>query len=313
MRLMAWVVALGSVVGLRVAGEMGWQLARDPGTGCWPPSCQAGQVPLATPVLAHAGRLLMVGDGAAPNDGYESPDGRIWRRFTHDAGWGARYRAADISHDGFLWRVGGWVEEDGQRVSKNDVWRSRDGHHWERVLANAPWSPRSGAQLLSFRDTLWLLGGDPEDQQLWLTVDGRRWIARTPLGLPDELPQGFLAHRNAMWIVGRGAWESATNDVWKSVDGTHWQRVTAAAQWPARTGAAFAVLNDRLWIVAGVGHRDTWSSADGLSWQRLPDELPGPPRSAVYSTVFRDALWVVGGKTGGAGGTGFWDGIAVLK
>jgi len=29
--------------------------------------------------------------------------------------------------------------------------------------------------------------------------------------------------------------------------------------------------------------------------------------------VFRDAFWIFGGKTGGLGGTGFWDGVIYLK
>jgi hypothetical protein len=89
--------------------------------------------------------------------------------------------------------------------------------------------------------------------------------------------------------------------------------VTTNAQWSVRTGAGFAVLDDRLWVVAGSGLRDAWSSSDGASWQHGAVELPGPPRSAEYSVVFQNAYWVFGGKTGGAGGTGFWDGVVFFK
>lgn len=97
MRPVSWIVATLSYVWLSLAAEPTWFLARSPGTGCWPPRCQQGQLPLATPVVSHAGRLFMIGDGAAPNHVYESDDGKNWRGYQHDASWGPRYRAADAS------------------------------------------------------------------------------------------------------------------------------------------------------------------------------------------------------------------------
>jgi hypothetical protein len=122
-----------------------------------------------------------------------------------------------------------------------------------------------------------------------------------------------LVFRDAIWILGHGSWDFTSRDIWRSRDGENWRRLTEAAPWSKRTGAGFAVLGDRMWVVAGAGHRDSWSSSDGVTWTPLPEGIPGPPRAANYSVVFRDALWVFGGKTGGAGGTGFWDGVVYLK
>jgi hypothetical protein len=121
-----------------------------------------------------------------------------------------------------------------------------------------------------------------------------------------------LVYRNNLWILGHGQWDSARNDVWKSSDGVTWTQVTPNAPWPARTGAGFAVLHNLLWVVAGANHLDVWSSMNGEHWRAMTD-MPGPPRAANYSVVFKDAFWVFGGKTGGLGGTGFWDGVAYLK
>ena len=98
-----WVVAGLSIIGANVAMEPAWHLARPSGDGCWPPDCKDAQVPLATPVVAHAGKLFMIGDGAARSRAYESTDGKHWRGFDHDAQWGARYRAAHASFAGALW------------------------------------------------------------------------------------------------------------------------------------------------------------------------------------------------------------------
>ena len=307
------VLAMVGTAVAAVAAAPSWHVARDPGDGCWPPRCGGEGVPLATPVVSHAGRLFMLGDGAAPTRGYESADGRHWRGFEHDARWGPRYKAADASFSGALWRVGGFVQDGARRVLMNDVWRSADGQRWERVVERAPWPARSDAHLLVFRDTLWLLGGTPNDGRMWGTTDGRTWTPRITASLPPATPQGVLVYRNALWILGHGEWESATNDVWTSSDGAAWTRITASAAWTPRTGAGFAVLGDRLWVVAGATRRDAWSSSDGREWRRLETEIPGPPRAADFSVVFRDAFWVFGGKTGGLGGTGFWDGVVYLR
>jgi hypothetical protein len=68
-----------------------------------------------------------------------------------------------------------------------------------------------------------------------------------------------------------------------------------------------------MWVIAGAGLRDVWSSSDGRDWVRSDAELPGPPRTASFAASHDDAVWVFGGKTSGAGGTGFWDGIYVLR
>lgn len=295
-----------------MSADREWQLARAPGSGCWPPRCTSGELPLATPLVAHQGKLVMIGDGSA-DVAYESSDGKNWRGFAHNARWGTRYKAAHASYRGSIWRAGGWVDEAGRRRLMNDVWRSTDGRRWQRVVAAAPWSPRSDAHMIAFRDTLWLVGGETHDTNLWFTTDGLKWLPRRAPDLPRANPQAVLVHRDAVWILGHGAWEKATNDVWKSSDMATWTRVTARSDWPPRTGAGFAVLDDKIWIAGGSGHRDVWSSSDGRRWTRSPGDLPGPPRAANYSVVFQDRFWVFGGKTGGLGGTGFWDGVVYLK
>jgi hypothetical protein len=290
-----------------------WREAIRAGSGCFPPRCDPGQLPLALPILVHGDRLVMIGDGADPRHIHESRDGRTWVAQEHDATWGNVYGAAHASYRGALWRMGGFVAANGERLLQNDVWRSRDGRRWERLVARAPWPPRARAHLIAFRDTLWLIGGEPNDGMLWFTVDGVTWGARKAAGLPRRNPQGVVVFRGSLWILGHGTWEDASNDVWSSPDATTWTLVVGRAGWPSRTGAGFGVLRNALWVVGGAGHRDVWSSEDGAHWREASERLPGPPRLADYSVVFREGLWVFGGKTGGAGGTGFWDGVWYLE
>jgi hypothetical protein len=307
----ASVVACG-IVALGLIAEA-WHVVRLPGGGCLPPACRDGEWPMATPVLLHGNRFVMIGDGADPQSLYESSDGARWRPRRTDAAWGTRYKSADASFAGSLWRAGGFEPRGEQRTFFNDVWRSGDGTIWRRVVAAAPWSPRADAHLVSFRDSLWLVGGEPNDATVWSTRDGVTWTPHTRTRLPVASPQAVVVFNGALWIVGHGRWDQATNDVWTSRDGDQWRRVLSAAPWAPRTDPGVGVAQGRMWVVAGAGHRDVWSSSDGRHWVRSDAELPGPPRTADFIVSHLDAVWVFGGKTGGAGGTGFWDGIYVLR
>jgi hypothetical protein len=302
------IAALALVIGVE-----SWHVVRAPGAGCLPPACRDGQWPMATPVLVHGDRFIMLGDGADPHRIYESPDGARWRAKGLNAAWGARYKSADASFSDALWRAGGFESRGEQRTLFNDVWRSLDGTSWQRVTAAAPWSPRSGARLVSFRDSLWLVGGEPNDGTVWSTRDGATWVPHRETGLPNAAPQGVIVFAGALWILGHGQWDTATNDVWTSPDGASWRRVVTQAPWSSRTAPGTGVAANRLWVIGGAGHNDVWSSSDGTNWIRSSADLPGPPRAANYVVSHRDAVWVFGGKTGGAGGTGFWDGIYMLR
>lgn len=176
----------------------------------------------------------MIGDGASPRRTYVSTDGAAWRALQNDAACGERYKSADASFRGLLWRVGGFEVRGENRTYFNDVWRSDDGVRWLRVLDSAPWYARADARLVPFRDSLWLIGGDPADDTAWSTSDGVTWIAHRATGLPSGAAQGMVAFQGALWWVGTGQWEQATNDVWTSRDGRTWTRVVGDGRWSAR-------------------------------------------------------------------------------
>lgn len=41
----------------------------------------------------------------------------------------------------------------------NDVWRSKDGIQWEKVLENAPWAKRAYHIMLNLDECIFVLGG----------------------------------------------------------------------------------------------------------------------------------------------------------
>jgi hypothetical protein len=203
---------------------------------------------------------------------------------TTNAGWQGRAGLSSVVHNGEIFVLGGSFNDDSSiiggpplRVYFNDVWKSRDGIHWEAATTNAPWAPRAGAVVVAKGGYMYLLGG--EDGFL---CDPSR---------PDRCPPYF-------------------NDVWRSRDGSHWELVTAAADWVARPGHQAVVLGNRIYLFGGFGlspdpadpfkpsnPMDVWVSRDGAEWALISNA----PWNAVGPEQVKydfKALSIVGGQWG---------------
>jgi hypothetical protein len=132
------------------------------------------------------------------NDVWRSRDGRSWEQVTEHAPWAPRAGAATVVKNGWLYLLGG---EDGFVCNPavnprcppyfNDVWRTRDGEHWEQVTASAGWSPRPGHQCAVVLEQIVCFGGfglpvNPNDVSAsrdgrnWTTLAGPPWNAFDP-------------------------------------------------------------------------------------------------------------------------------------
>ncbi len=190
------------------------------------------------------------------HDVWRSRDGVHWEIMTEAAEWAGRAGLSSAVFKSEIYVMGGSFNDDPAviggppiRVYFNDVWKSRDGKHWELVTAAAPWAPRAGAIAVVKNGFLYLLGGE----------DGF-------LCLPDSRCPPYY------------------NDVWRSRDGAHWELVTPAADWPPRPGHQAAVLHDQIVLFGGFGlspdptdpfapanPMDVWVSKDGATWQQVSD------------------------------------------
>ncbi len=138
------------------------------------------------------------------NDVWKSKDGRTWRPVTHAAGWEPRAGAAAVVKDGYIYLLGG---ENGFVCEPlpfcrppyfNDVWRSRDGAHWELVTAQAEWSARPGHKCSVLINNIVCVGGfgllqNPSD--VWVSRDGATWrqVSDAPWNAesPDDVKYDF--------------------------------------------------------------------------------------------------------------------------
>jgi hypothetical protein len=180
--------------------------------------------------------------------------------------WGPRALHYTVAHDGWIWVLGGQTMPGfaaADEVFYRDIWRTRNGEHWEQVEPVEPYWPARG-----------MIGGSA-------VKDGRIWILG---GGTYDTPQTKT--------------RTFYNDVWSSTDGVRWKQHVAEAPWAPRQYHEVAVWDDKLWVLegySGANRNDAWYSSDGATWQEVP-ETPWKPRHAASVFVFDDALWMVAGN-----------------
>ncbi len=229
-----------------------------------------------------------------------SDDGGSWY-LAATAPWSSRHMHGAVVHDSHIWVIGA---ENG---TPDDVWKSKDGEHWQLVAAAVPWPERGNQLVTVFDGSIWVMGG-----QTGAAVQSN-FVADLKAGKPFPPAAPPLC------------------DVWRTKDGLRWELMTDDAPWAPRgmiTGAngGVPVLDGRMWILGGgyVGmggttlstlrydleqqprletrlfHNDVWSSADGREWIcHLADRMaPWPARSYHDTAAWDGKLWVLGGHRG---------------
>jgi hypothetical protein len=171
-------------------------------------------------------------------------------RYAHDA----------ISFNGSMWVFGGF---DGE--SRNDIYRTEDGVHWDKLRENAEFSPRSDHSVEEFNGRLWLIGGyggeDDYNGAIWVSDDGIDWT----LAL-DETPfprvGNMVVSTGDTLFVMSDHWSVANQqgemDVWKSTNGTEWELIVTTPTETLYSNPDAVYFNGKLWV---IGH-NTIKSAD---------------------------------------------------
>lgn len=156
---------------------------------------------------------------------------------------------AAASFKGSMWIVGGY---NGDKAT-SEIWNSRDGLVWTRVVERAPWSARSGAEIVIFRNKMFLLGGGvidgPQANDVWSSADGITW-AREAEQIAPERPMGTpIAYDNKLWLVGANRSGTFGSGMAVSDDGKIWRKQTAP--WSPRGGVAAWTNGPDLFITGG--------------------------------------------------------------
>ncbi len=261
------------------------------------------------------------------NEVWSSADGTGWRldkpntfldrTFDPLSDWEGRHTAGYAVLRDKLWIIGG---DTNQGHYQNDVWNSPDGKTWSLVSQGEelPWAPRALHYVVSFRDKLWVMGGQTMPafakadekfyRDVWTSTDGKSWkevVPEEPWWTPRGMIGGSAVFEDRIWILGGGTYDTPTtpkrnydNDVWSSSDGVHWTQHVAQAPWEPRQYHDVAIFDGRLWVLEGYSGRnrnDVWHSADGVHWHEVPG-TPWAPRHAASVFSHAGALWMVAGN-----------------
>ena len=182
----------------------------------------------------------------------------------------------------------------------SDVWRSRDGVHWEEQTADAGFSPRAGLSAVVHRKAIYIMGGSLNDDEsivggppvreyfndVWKSYDGKRWVQVTE-NAPWAARAGAVVVSKGRYMYLIGGEDGFVceplpfctppyfNDVWRSVDGRDWEQMTASAEWVARPGHQCVVVLDKIVCFGGFGllanPMDVWTSRNGAEWAQASD------------------------------------------
>lgn len=133
------------------------------------------------------------------------------------------------------------------------------------------------------------------------------WKLEGTAGWQPRDSQAEYAFDGKLWIGG-GWFDSFSpppRDVWSSVDGKAWTRVTPAAPWLHSDLPMNTTFAGKMWLLGGwyngrlPGHsasNQVWSSTDGANWELVTPSAGWTPRLAGAAVEFRDRIWVLGGS-----------------
>lgn len=96
-----------------------------------------------------------------------------------------------------------------------DVWCSEDGKTWDRVLAHAPWAPRTHFSVTVYNDRMYIIGGSVHCQsnssnEVWRSPDGIVWENFANSGFPPRHVSSVAVHDGRLWLIAG----YLVNDVW---------------------------------------------------------------------------------------------------
>jgi hypothetical protein len=261
-----------------------------------------------------ADRLWVIGgdclQGFYHIDVWSSADGANWELECDAVPWGPRCLHTALAFDGYLWVVGGQTLPQFAPAPErafSDVWRSRDGRHWELVADGLSWGPRAS-----------IVGSAVKGGRMWLLGGGI-------YGTPASPGSTFF------------------NDVWSSADGVDWRCECEEAPWAPRRYHSVAVFDRKLWVVAGcnfggadaaaqrgpiedprpisggawiataeqsvglgvntrtqrpdLNRCDVWWSEDGATWHEVP-ATPWVPRHAACLFPLEGRMIMASGSNG---------------
>jgi hypothetical protein len=243
-----------------------------------------------------------------PEKTWSTVDGRSWKAEPlPDSMLNTAYLRY-VQHGGAVYALGEMKGSYTDFTIDPVVRRTTDFKKWE-TLGQGNLPKRVFYTTISFRGSIWLLGGDDGTKtynDVWRSTDGLTWtqVIRQAPWSPRTGAQAFI-FKNRLWLIGGADAAGLTNDVWFTTDGKEWIQTTAQIAAKKPFGYSPIVYDGKIWLV-GVENEDGMAgqmmiSDDGAAWRKI--EAPWSARSGVAAWVTDDSLFMAAGALSGDGDT----------
>ena len=228
---------------------------------------------------------------------------------TKEAPFEKREGHTSVTFNNKIWIIGGYEGYGGN--PRNDIWQSKDGMSWTKLLATKHFSPRTSHTTTLFKDKLWVIGGNEipnRKNDVWHSEDGIIWKEVTDkANFSSRSSHTALSFNDKLWVIGGlDQDKNPLNDVWQSKNGVDWIQVTSNAAFSPRFNHTAFVFDNKIWVIGGkdgIGasnkvsvKNDVWYSKNGIDWVQATSEAPFLPRSGHTSAVYDNSIWVLGGS-----------------
>lgn len=173
---------------------------------------------------------------------YKTTDFKKWITISKASNLPKRFFYHPFVFENKIWIIGG---ED-KNTKYSDIWNSEDGINWTKQKENLPFGKRSGSQIVTLKNTLYLL-----DNDVWSSIDGLNWQKITDEIVINEKIFGYSAQvfDNKIWLIGCNRNGQFSSQVLFSSDGKNWH--TQTAPWLPRGGIAATVHKNKIYITGG--------------------------------------------------------------
>ena len=188
-----------------------------------------------------------------------------WQKENKAPGFGPREGNKIIVAKGKMYTFGGVNYE--LRRTFNDVWVSEDGYNWQKLVENAPWSPRWDHDVAYFNNKFIFYGGmdlgDIGFSDLWTSPDAKDWtLISTNTVMEGRQGHVMLKLKNALFVIS--GLDAKTNEgkgiTWFSLNGRDWLQTETVGSWIPREDHRAVVFKDKIIMTGGMSNGWNWLS-----------------------------------------------------
>lgn len=188
----------------------------------------------------------------------------------------------------YQWRVDA-VDEKGALKASETFSFITEYNTITQLTESAPFSKRKNAALISFRDKIFLLGGENEAgeplAEVWSSSDGVSWNMETNnAAFGPRKSAAVVVFQGKLWMYSGTSDTSMNQYIWSSEDGINWiqeenDRIWNNTPFLGQSHTTMFVHDGKIWRFAAydgsIGdlttERHVWNSADGKNWTLITE------------------------------------------